>query len=278
MTKRKILILILLISGTLLILYPNVSILFSSFEQASVVEDYKKSATYYDKELVKKERKRAKEYNKSIAGAEVHDPFVPGSGIVIPTDYDGILNVSNGIMGTLEIPKIGLELPIYHGISEDVLQKGVGHLKETAFPIGGKENHVILSTHRGLPKAKLFTDLDKLDIGDLFYITIYDEILAYRVDQIKVIEPKDTKYLIPIEDKDLVTLLTCTPYGINSHRLVVRGSRTKYIPTEKEAIKNTTSPMEVYLIIASMVGFICLLKLYWKYEKKRGEKAKCENG
>lgn len=271
MKKRKILIIILLICGTGLILYPNVSILLSSFEQASVVEDYKDNVTQYDSKIVKKELAKAEKYNKSVAGTEVQDPFVPGSGIVLPANYNEILDVKNGIMGILEIPKIDLELPIYHGVSEDVLRKGVGHLKETGFPIGGAGNHAILSTHRGLPKAKLFTDLDKLEIGDLFYINIYNDILAYRIDQIKVIEPKDTRYLKPLDNKDLVTLLTCTPYGINSHRLIVRGVRTKYIPIEKEAIQNKKLPIEKYLIIVSVLGFTLILTLYLKHEKKKGK-------
>ena len=144
-------------------------------------------------------------------------------------------------MGRLEIPCISVDLPIYHGVEESVLRNGVGHLKETPFPIGGEGNHSVLSTHRGLPEARLFTDLDKMEIGDEFYIHILNDVLAYRVDQIKVITPDRTDYLKPVEGEDHVTLLTCTPYGINSHRLLVRGIRTEYNPEVKETVESQTA-------------------------------------
>ena len=143
------------------------------------------------------------------------------------------------MMGVLEIPCIEVELPIYHGIAEDVLQKGVGHISQTAFPVGGEGNHTVLSTHRGLPDARLFTDLDELEPGDAFYIRVLGNNLAYEVDQVEVVDPGDVSLLKPEEGKDYVTLLTCTPYGINSHRLLVRGSRVNYVPEVKAQIQKS---------------------------------------
>ena len=242
--------------------------LVSSFQQSEAVVNYDKQVRHYDSKEVKKELEKAREYNKSLTGAEIHDPFIPGSGVVIPDNYDEILNIDAGLMGILEIPKIDVKLPIYHGIKENVLKKGVGHLSESAFPIGGKGNHTILSTHRGLPEAKLFTDLDKLRCGDLFYIHMYNDILAYQVDQIKVVEPNDTRYLKPIKEEDHITLLTCTPYGINSHRLLVRGIRTTYKPDVKNTIQSSVIHYEYYVIAICSILIIALIFKYIR--KKRG--------
>lgn len=263
--KRKLFIFLLVIAGFSLILYPSISMLLSSFQQSTAVINYDKQVRHYDPKEVKKEIKKAKEYNESLTGAEIHDPFIPGSGVVIPDNYEEILNVDAGLMGVLEIPAIDVKLPIYHGIKENVLKKGVGHLSESGFPIGGKGNHPILSTHRGLPEAKLFTDLDKLKIDDLFYVHIYNDILAYQVDQIKVVEPNDTRYLKPIKKEDHITLLTCTPYGINSHRLLVRGIRTTYQPEVKKAIEKRAIHYEYYSIgICAFVILAMTLRYIWK--------------
>ena len=156
--------------------------------------------------------------------------------------------MDRGMMGVLEIPCIEVELPIYHGIAEDVLQKGVGHISQTAFPVGGEGNHTVLSTHRGLPDARLFTDLDELEPGDAFYIRVLGNNLAYEVDQVEVVDPGDVSLLKPEEGKDYVTLLTCTPYGINSHRLLVRGSRVNYVPEVKAQIQKKVVRTEKYTV------------------------------
>lgn len=263
MKTRKLLIILLLLCGFSLLLYPGIRMLISASRQSAVVEKIESEFVKYDKETAEKELEKAEDYNNSIMGSEIKDPFLPGSGIVLPDNYMDILNIHDGIMGILEIPSIQVKLAIYHGTSEAVLRKGVGHLKETAFPIGQKGTHTVLSTHRGLPEAKLFTDLDKLEKGDLFYVHICNSILAYRVDQIKVVDPSDTRYLKPEAGKDYVTLLTCTPYGINSHRLMVRGSRTDYKAAEKEAIESRVIPLKVWLATGfGAIVWICLLYCY----------------
>ena len=208
--------------------------------------------------------------NTTKASTEVRDPFVPGSGVVIPDNYMEVLNIDRGVMGTLDIPCVDINLPIYHTVETEVLEKGVGHLQETALPIGGKNNHTVLSTHRGLPQAELFTNLDKMETGDEFYIHIFDRTMAYKVDQIKVVEPDNTKYLKPEKGKDYITLLTCTPYGINSHRLLVRGVRTEYV---EEAIRDTPVKVikwEVYLTAAA--GMLLLILVIRAYRRKKRRK------
>lgn len=159
----------------------------------------------------------AREYNRQLAAGT-------------PEGYDHILDFGGGLMGYIEIPKISLRLPIYHGVSDEVLNRGVGHLPDTAFPIGGSGNHAVLTGHTGLPSARLFTDLAELASGDLFHITIAGQTVTYTVDQILVVLPQETEALNRIPDLDCCTLVTCTPYGINSHRLLVRGIRTEDFP------------------------------------------------
>ncbi len=162
----------------------------------------------------------ASEYNAALSGSGDSDSVA---------DYDSLLALTDAI-GYIEIPKIGVYLPIYHGVEDDVLQKGIGHMPETSLPVGGESTHAVLSGHTGLPAAKLFTDLDQLEVGDMFYIHVLNRILAYEVDQIKVVLPDETDDIRIVEGEDYVTLLTCTPYGVNSHRLLVRGTRVEFSP------------------------------------------------
>ena len=167
---------------------------------------------------------------------ELSDPL---QNQMLDKTYQSILNLDgNGMMAYLEIPKLSVHIPVYHGVSEAVLQVGAGHVQNTSFPIGGESTHAVLSGHRGLPSAKLFTELDKLNEGDIFYITVMRQTLAYQVDQILTVEPTDTKALRITEGEDYVTLVTCTPYAVNTHRLLVRGTRIPYekaMKVEKEA-------------------------------------------
>ena len=176
----------------------------------------------------------ARSYNASLAGnTELSDPL---QNQMLDKTYQSILNLDgNGMMAYLEIPKLSVHIPVYHGV---VLQVGAGHVQNTSFPIGGESTHAVLSGHRGLPSAKLFTELDKLNEGDIFYITVMRQTLAYQVDQILTVEPTDTKALRITEGEDYVTLVTCTPYAVNTHRLLVRGTRIPYekaMKVEKEA-------------------------------------------
>lgn len=274
MNKRKILTWILRLAGIAVILYPLTLRVLSGLNQSEAIAGYEDSAAYYNQEMVAEEWEKAEEYNKSLSGTEVRDPFVPGSGVVIPDNYMEVLNIDRGIMGTLDIPCVDINLPIYHTVDAEVLEKGVGHLQETALPIGGENNHTVLSTHRGLPEAKLFTNLDKMEIGDEFYIHIFDRTLAYKVDQIKVVEPDNTTYLKPEKGKDYVTLLTCTPYGINSHRLLVRGVRTEYIEEEAEQTPVKVIRWEVYLAVAA--GALVLILIIRAYRRRKKNRRKTE--
>ena len=177
-------------------------------------------------------------------------------------EYDSILDVGGlGIMGYIEIPTIGVTLPIYHGTDEAVLQIAVGHLEWTSLPVGGESSHCVVSGHRGLPSARLFTDLDKLGTGDLFIFRVLDEILTYEVDQILIVEPHETDALLIEEGKDLCTLITCTPYGVNSHRLLVRGHRVEN-QAEAVSIRVTADAMQIKpSLVAPLLAIPILLVL-----------------
>lgn len=220
-------------AGAGIFLYPAVSNFLAERAQTNVIRSYQAAVDESNRQKLEEEWQKAEEYNENLAGDPVHDPFVMGSGYVLPDNYEEVLNLNgDGVMGYLEIPRIDVELPIYHGTSEEVLEKGAGHLEATALPIGGKNRHPVISAHRGLPSAELFTRLDEMEIGDWLYLSVLDETLAYEVDKITVIEPEELEFLTPEENRDLLTLLTCTPYGVNTHRLLVRGTRVPYEETE----------------------------------------------
>ena len=216
--------LLLFAAGAGIFLYPAVSNMLAERNQQNVIRTYQATVDELDQAAIDAAWQEAVEYNENLAGDPVHDPFVMGSGYVLPDNYEEVLNISgDGVMGYVEIPKINVYLPIYHGTGEDVLEKGAGHLEMTALPIGGENRHPVISAHRGLPSAELFTRLDEMETGDQFYIHVLDRTLAYEVDQIEVIEPEELSLLQPEEDKDLVTLLTCTPYAVNTHRAARAG-------------------------------------------------------
>ena len=225
--SKKLIVTALFLIGACILLYPAVSNKLAERHQAEMISRYEQTVEELPKTDMKSEWEKAVKYNESVTGMSVEDPFILGSGSVLPGNYKDVLNVEEkeGVMGYIEIPAIDVMLPIYHGVSERVLRRGVGHMETTALPIGGKGTHSVLASHRGLSTAKLFTDLDRMKEGDLFYIHVLDHLLTYEVDQISVIEPEDTDALRPIADKEYITLLTCTPYGVNSHRLLVRGEK-----------------------------------------------------
>lgn len=270
-------IVIIFILGVGILCYPTVSNYIATKNQIQIISNYQNKVSKSNEKDLKAEWEAAEKYNASLSGEVIGDPFVPGSGRVIPDNYEEVLDV-DGIMGYIKIPKINVDLPIYHGCKEESLQKGVGHLEDTALPIGGKGNHCVLSGHRGLPAAELFTDLDKLEKGDQFYLYILDKILTYEVDQIKVISPEEVQDLRTIPDRDLVTLITCTPYGVNSHRLLVRGTRTTDVEHAEETsgIKETETAITegtsytVYLVTGVCIFFILLLILiFYKILKRK---------
>ena len=193
-------------------------------------------------------RKRSRKYNEQLNAAVEASAMQGEDGI----SYLDLVDVGESI-GFIEIPKIDVYLPIYSGTNEDVLQKGVGHLAESSYPIGGTSTHSVLTGHRGLPSAVLFTDLDKLEEGDVFYLHVLDEVLAYKVDQIKVVLPEETQDIGIVEGKDYCTLVTCTPYAINTHRLLVRGERAEYIPPEELAEQNAVHEVQSQTITKRIV-------------------------
>lgn len=267
--KSKILIIVVFVLGLTILLYPVVSMLISSIFQTKVIKNYNYSVEQMEKDKMDKELQKAQEYNDKIKSVTeiIKDPFTDKNSS-IPSGYKEILDV-NGVIGYIEIPKININVPIYHGSTDDVLAMGIGHLETTGFPIGGLGNHSVLSGHRGLPTAKMFTDLDKMEVGDDFFIHVLDQTLEYKVDQIKVIDPSDTSDLMPVPDKDYVTLLTCTPLGINSHRLIVRGERVEYNDSENEPIP-FYKHKEFYLIVVAILVILSAL-IIWIIKKRRKE-------
>lgn len=275
--------LLLFAVGAGIFLYPAISNLLAERQQREVIHTYQAKVSEMDQAQIDAAWAEAEVYNENLAGDPVHDPFVMGSGYVLPDNYSEVLNISgDGVMGYVDIPKIDVYLPVYHGTSEEVLAKGAGHLEMTALPIGGLNRHSVISAHRGLPSAELFTRLDEMEIGDQFYIHVLDQTLAYEVDQIKVIEPEELSLLQPEEDKDLVTLLTCTPYAVNTHRLLVRGIRVPYEETEAEDSSRTADQdrgwLDTYLraillgllLLAAIAAAVFLIK--GRRGKQRGRR------
>ncbi|HAT4314012.1 TPA: class C sortase [Clostridium perfringens] len=247
------LVLILLI-GIGLLAYPTLSNYINNLHQSRAVATYVEKTKDLSKEQNEKFLKEAKQYNQTLL--KKNNRYLMSSSE--EDEYKKILDVTGtGIMAYVEIPKIDVLLPIYHGTDEAVLQIAIGHVPGSSLPVGGKSTHSVISGHRGLPSAKLFTDLDKLEKGDIFFINVLDETLAYKVDMIDIINPDEIEKLEIEEGKDYCTLVTCTPYGVNSHRLIVRGHRTDY---EKKG--NTVEKIQekanktIMIILASIVFLI----------------------
>lgn len=270
MKKHKVTIIMitLFFIGLLTLFYPTLSNYYNEKNQSKTIYNYENILNEKNKIDFDKLKEDAINYNKELS--ELTEPLLSYENI---QNYNELLNINNdGMIGYLTIDKIKVELPIYHGISNEVLNSSVGHLEGSSLPIGGNSTHSVLSAHRGLPSAKLFTDLDKLEVGDIFKITILDEVLTYEVDKIVIVSPSDREYLKIEEDKDYVTLLTCTPYGINTHRLLVRGVRVtgntkkNYITTEGFRINR----MIVIPIVALPIIVLLLLIILIKPVKRVG--------
>lgn len=271
--KRIVLIVVLAISGLGIIAYPFISNYLNQKNATQVMENYQQEVDKLTPEQVADIFQQAQIYNENLLGQPAHDPFLPGSGIVMPDNYYQVLNVK-GTMGQLKIPSIDVNLPIYHGTKDTTLRKAVGHLEGSALPIGGEGSHTVLTSHTGLTNAKLFTDLTELKKGDHFYIHVLDRALAYEVDKISVIDPDHTEPLKAVKGKDYATLLTCTPYGVNSHRLLVRGKRVPYQP-HKTAKKKKMTQENCLLLKAVLItsGVMLVLILLNHFRNKR--KAVC---
>ena len=252
-----ILILIFLV-GLCLVLYPTVADYWNSLHQSRAIATYAEEVAHIDTDKYTALWQDAIAYNQNLRKRD--NIFLLSD--TQKTQYGELLNIGgNGVMGYIEIPAIGVSLPIYHGTDEAVLQIAIGHLEWTSLPVGGESSHCVVSGHRGLPSAKLFTNLDQLQVGDTFLFRILDETLTYEVDQIKIVLPNETDDLLIQDGKDLCTLVTCTPYGVNSHRMLVRGHRVENAEIAK-TIRVTADAMQIEpLIVAPLVAIPMLLIL-----------------
>ena len=232
---RVIFCVIIFMTGLAIASYPFISNMVAQRHASQVVKDYETNVEEMDEEKIDAMKEAAKKYNEQLSNVVSVDDENENN--EQGESYADLLNIGESL-GYITIPKIDVNLPIYNGTSQDVLSKGVGHMEQSSYPLGGESTHCVLTGHRGLPSAVLFTDLDKLEIGDEFYLHVLDEILAYKVDQIKVVEPNEFGDLEIIDGKDYCTLVTCTPYAINSHRLLVRGERTEYKGEQDKQTKN----------------------------------------
>ena len=228
---KKLLVFLLFGIALMLMMYPFIANYLFEHKTDSVVDSVQQTAEKLDDSEQKAEIEKAMRYNESLANGHVvlTDPFKEEKIEEDTAEYESLLNLTNdGVMGTVEIPSINVSLPIYHGTSDAILKKGAGHLQGTSLPVGGASTHTVITGHTGLSNAKLFTDLTELDKGDIFFLEVMGEKLAYQVDQIKVVLPTEMDDLKIVPGEDYCTLLTCTPYGVNTHRLLVRGKRTDY--------------------------------------------------
>lgn len=266
----SIILVLIFIIGLSLLLYPSFSDYWNSFHQSRAIASYAQSVTTIDDDQYEKMWAQAQEYNTTLAKKQ--NRWVLSEEEY--EEYEDLLNIGGtGIIGYIEIPNIKVSLPIYHGVDEAVLQIAVGHIEGSSLPVGGEGTHCVISGHRGLPSAKLFTNLDEMEEGDLFMMRVLDETLTYEVDQIRIVEPEDLSALEIEEGKDLCTLVTCTPYGINSHRLLVRGHRVENMESAN-SIRVTADAMQidpvmVAPVIAVPILLILLIWLLVHYRKRR---------
>lgn len=277
----KLMIGIIFLAGLSLLLYPFVANQWNNYRQKQLISSYEQTVSQketsngidYDAEL-----KKAKAYNEALLPSILPDSFAIADASEEDQTYMNTLNIAGDeMMGIVEIPKIDIKLPIYHTTKEDVLKQAAGHLEGSSLPIGGKSTHSVISAHRGLPSASLFTDLDQLKKGDHFLIHVLNKTLCYEVDKISVVKPEETSALAVEEGEDLVTLLTCTPYGVNTERLLVRGHR---VPYEEQKVADEKTPLSgislhtnylLWVIVGLAVTAFFILVLYLK-EKKLKQK------
>ncbi|MGN0988630.1 MAG: class C sortase [Otoolea sp.] len=268
-----VILVLILLAGLSLLLYPSFSDYWNSFHQTRAIASYAEEVANLEEDQYEELWETAKSYNASLLDRENSYVLTEEQ----KEEYEKLLDVSGlGVMGYIEIPSIKCSLPIYHGTEDSVLQIAIGHLEWSSLPVGGESSHCVLSGHRGLPSAKLFTNLDQLTEGDIFLLRVLDEVLTYEVDRILIVEPQEIGALQIVEGKDYCTLVTCTPYGVNTHRLLVRGHR---IETQKEAriVRVTSDAMQIDpVLVAPIVAipillvFVIILLLPGRSGKKRG--------
>ena len=277
MKKKKksnfitIFLVLILLAGLSLLLYPTFSDYWNSFHQSRAIASYSDAVEELDEEDYEAFWQAAVEYNKEMASTGNRFSLSEEE----EEEYNKILDITGtGIMGYVEIPSIQCSLPIYHGTDEAVLQIAAGHIEGTSLPVGGESSHCVISGHRGLPSAKLFTDLDQLTEGDVFMLRVLDEVLTYEVDQIRIVEPYDLDALQIEEGQDYCTLVTCTPYGVNSHRLLVRGHRIANLDDSSSAFVTADAIQVEPLIVAPIVAIplLLILLIIVLFPKRRNKK------
>ncbi len=266
--------------------YPTVSNQWNTYRQSQLISNYETVVEEMTEEDFSEEWEKAQTFNDTIEKNNIYaDVFGSATGEMEDTEYWKVLNLTNdGIMGYISIPKINIKLAIYHGVEETVLQTGVGHLNGSKLPIGGESTHSILAAHRGLPSARLFTDIDQLQRGDIFYVHMLDEVLAYEVDEIHdMVDKDDTETLSEVlqirEGEDRVTLFTCTPYGVNSHRLLVSGSRIAYEGEDDVAVSVPEAMLQsvqdyymLYLVLGLSITVLIIVIMRFFFRRTRKEK------
>lgn len=274
--KKRISTKFLYIVGVFLCAFPLLSSIYTGVEQNNMLSTYKSEVTATDTQIIEEQVELAHEYNEAlfqISNSSVGDM---STDILSDESYNSILDITGkGIIGTIEIPKIDVNLPIYHGTDDDVLSNGIGHIQTSSFPVGGINTRTVVSGHRGLPNAKLFTRLDELVKNDLFYFKVGGKTLAYKIYKIEVVKKDEAPDVIGIEEgKDLATMITCTPYGINTHRLIITGKRVPYNPKKKKAI--TPKRMSLREIAFTALPFLIVIMLIVRFilNKRKERKLK----
>ena len=266
-------------------LYPIVSNYYNQRHQSQIQTAYREVLEQTDTTELKRIREQAAAYNAAITPGAAEEAYSQEAILTASNNYVNQLNIGgSGIMGYIEIPKINVDLPIYHGTGSDALDRGTGHLLGSSLPVGGEGTHTIITGHSGMASQKMFTDLEQLQEGDVFYLRVLDETLAYEVKAVHTVLPHDTTYLGIVPGQDLCTLVTCTPTGINTHRLLVQGSRIPFVPAEETEVsavsyeENTVSHWEdqywlgIRLGLAAMVSIVLLLNVFLYLRKKKPQK------
>ena len=276
---------IIFLAGLSLLLYPFVANQWNNYRQKQLISGYEQVVS--EKEAAEgidydAERKKAEDYNEALLPCVLPDSFALAESSGVDPVYMNTLNIAGDeMMGSVEIPKINIKIPIYHTTEEEVLNKGAGHLEGSSLPVGGANTHAVISAHRGLPSASLFTDLDQMKVGDHFLLHVLDETLCYEVDKISVVKPEDTTALAVEDGQDLVTLLTCTPYGVNTERLLVRGHRVPYVEEEVKEEKTVLSGSSLhtnYLLWVFVGLSITALFIFVLYLKETKLKRRANKG
>ncbi len=266
--KKNWKIILIFVLGLLIALYPIISNYYYTVENNNEIKDFNEAVSEMPSKEVLERIELAKAYNDTLDPSRLADPYTEREKKGVE-NYARMLEVREKI-GFIDVPKINQQIPVYAGTSEDVLQHACGHLEGTSLPVGGKDTHSVITAHRGLPQVKLFRDLDKMEVGDIFFFTNVKETLAYKVDQILVVEPWDFEPVLVVEGKDLMTLLTCTPYMINSHRLLVRGHRVPYVPEVKEEIERAKFNYKSLIVPGLVLAVVMLIIfLYIRHRRRR---------